>query len=496
MVMRTMRNNIAILQWMFVLLLIVFGLGLVLPSGNRDLATAAAIVDGAPVDGQRYSRIVQSSLDSQRQAQGGELSDGQSAEVRQTVLNGLIEEQLALAHADALGQKTSVEEFRQMVLNDPNFRDDKGNYDPTRYEQLLNQQAQQQGMDWKQAEANFQRSILLQKVRGFFNDQALLNPAEQAQAEAKFNRQVKVQAAVWDLARLKAVQPPTEEDVHAYYSENKQKWAKPAQVKLRQILVKTDFAMATATAEAKANSLLAKLKAGADFKTLAKAENTDTASKDNGGDLGWIGRDDLRDPLLASAAMRLKTGQLSDVIKTTEGYHILKAEDTKAGFEPTLENSKAKAKDELSTQRASRLAGEYAFQALNEVKKGSTLEAAAKAHQGAVVTAGWFGRDSEQALPALGKAPQFAQECLNLDKGEAPQSPTITDKATAFAIIIDEKAGPAPAKAEAAASRKREALALARNQKSNDLYKGWIKSLRDKAKIKDQVGALPETASK
>ncbi len=48
MVMRTMRNNIAILQWMFVLLLIVFGLGLVLPTGNRDLASAAAIVDGRP----------------------------------------------------------------------------------------------------------------------------------------------------------------------------------------------------------------------------------------------------------------------------------------------------------------------------------------------------------------------------------------------------------------------------------------------------------------
>ena len=87
MVMRTMRNNIGILQWMFVLLLIVFGLGLVLPSGSRELATAAAIVDGQPVDGQRYSRIVQSSLESQRQAQGGELSDGQSQEVRLSVLN-------------------------------------------------------------------------------------------------------------------------------------------------------------------------------------------------------------------------------------------------------------------------------------------------------------------------------------------------------------------------------------------------------------------------
>ncbi len=118
--------------------------------------------------------------------------------------------------------------------------------------------------------------------------------------------------------------------------------------------------MATATAKAKADGLLAKLKAGADFKALASTENSDASAKSNGGDLGWMSRDDLRDPQLGSAALLLKKGEISPVIQTSEGYHILKAEDRKNGFEPSFENSGAKAKDELAAKRASAQASQLA----------------------------------------------------------------------------------------------------------------------------------------
>jgi parvulin-like peptidyl-prolyl isomerase len=491
--MRTMRNNIGILKWMFVLLLIVFGIGLVMPSGNsRELASAAAVVNGQPVDGQHYSKVVQSRLESARQSQGGELSEGESLRIRRETLQDIIEEELALANAESLGQKSSQEEFRQAVLNDPSFRDQKsGQYDPHLYERLLNMQAQQQGMDWKESEAFFQRQMLLQKVHGFFNDQALLTPAEQAVAEAKLNRQVRANAAVWDIAKLKAGQKLTDEDVQVYYSENKQSWAKPEQLKLRQILVKTDFAMASATAKAKADGILAKLKAGSDFKTLAKTENADAAAKGNGGDLGWMTRDDLRDPLLGGEAFKLKPGQISGVVQTSEGFHILKAEERKAGFEPTLENSRAKAKDELAARRARSQASQFANLALAEVKKGSSLEAAAKAHQGNVTQTGWFGIDAEMALPALGKNPGFAHGMLSLDKGERPENPTVSEKAAAFAINTDEKAGSAPSKPADASARRRQALGLARSKKADELYKAWVGGLRNMAKIKDQSGVLP-----
>jgi hypothetical protein len=155
-----------------------------------------------------------------------------------------------------------------------------------------------------------------------------------------------------------------------------------------------------------------------------------------------------------------------------------------------MANSGAKAKEELAAKRAGTQASQFAHQALDEVKKGSTLEAAAKAHQGSVIVTGWFGRDSESALAALGKDPQFASSMLNLDKGEAPDQPLSNDKAAAFAVIIDEKAGPAPAKPEAVAARRRQALSLAQSKKADVLYKAWLAGLKKDAKIKDQIGVL------
>ena len=489
MVMRTMRNNIGILQWMFVLLLLVFGIGLVMPSGGRDLANAAAVVDGSPVSGTHYSKVVQSRLETERQNLGGDLSEGDSLRIRRSVLEDLIDEELALGHAGDLGQKGSEEEFREAVMNDPTFKDPKtGAYSPERYQQLLQMQAQQ-GMDWKEAEAAFQRGMLLQKVHNFFASQAVLSPAESAAAIAKFNRQVRSQAAVWDLAKLKAGQKLTDEEIHVYYSENKQHWAKPEQYKLRQILVKTDFAVSTTTAKAKAEGLLAKLEAGADFKAVAKAENADASSKENGGDLGWVTRDEM-DPMMGSEAARLKPGQLSGVITTSQGFHILKLEDKKAGFEPTLENSKAKAKDELAAKRASKEANQLAHQALAEVQKGASLEAAAKAHQGTVVTTGWYGRDSASPLSFLGKDTQFEEQQLSQDRGEAPKDPIVNEKAALFAVVIDEKPGPAPAKPADALARTKAALADARNDRADALYHAWLAGLRKEAKVKDQMGVL------
>jgi peptidyl-prolyl cis-trans isomerase D len=493
MVMRTMRANIGVLKWMFVLLLIVFGAGMVMPNGNsRELATAAALVNGKPVAGERYSRQLQARLESERQTQG-ELTEGESLRIRREVMDSLIDEQLALEHAETLGQKISAEEFRQAVLNDPGFRNEKGGFDAARYNQLLQMQAEQ-GMDWKAAEANFQRGMLLQKVRGFFATQALLTPAEQAAAVARLNRQVKAQVAVWDLARLKAGLKLTDEELKEYYSKNKPRWAKAEQMKLRQILVKVDLGGSTASAKAKAEGILAKVKAGGDFKALAKSENTDPDFKENAGDIGWVSRSDLRDPVLSAEAFKLKPGQVSGVIQGNDGFHIVKAEDRKAGFEPTFENSKGKAKEELSQQRASKLAGQLAAQALAEVKKGAKLETAARAHQGTVLNTGSFGRDDKKVVPALGEAPALAQALLSLNKGEVMEQVVSNDKGVAFGQITEERPGAAPSKAEAAEARAREALNEARGRKADQLFHGWLAGLRKDAKIKDQIGVLPVAA--
>ena len=251
-------------------------------------------------------------------------------------------------------------------MADPSLRDAQGRFDASRYQRVLQMQAEQ-GLSWQQVEDGFMRGMLLGKVRGFWASQAVLSPQELAAAAARYNRQVKVQALVWNLEGLRAKLQVSDDDVHAYYSENKKKWALPEQVKLRQILIRSDLATGVTGAKAKAAALLAKLKAGADFKALASTENADDSARKSGGELGWLSRGDLRDAALADAAFKLKAGQLSDVVQTSDGYAILKAEDRKAGFEPSFANSGAKALKDLGTQRAAKQGRSLAAQALAAV---------------------------------------------------------------------------------------------------------------------------------
>ena len=99
----------------------------------------------------------------------------------------------------------------------------------------------------------------------------------------------------------------------------------PEEVKVRHILIKVDpkaDAKTDAAAKQKAEDLLKQIKGGADFAALAKANSDDPGSKDAGGELGMIQRG-VTVPAFESAAFSLQPGQISDVIKTQFGYHIL-----------------------------------------------------------------------------------------------------------------------------------------------------------------------------
>lgn len=105
----------------------------------------------------------------------------------------------------------------------------------------------------------------------------------------------------------------SDEDAKKYYEANKDKFKEPEKVNISHILVEN---------EAEAKDILSKLKGGADFAALAKEKSKD-ASKDRGGELGLIAKGQTV-PEFEQAAFALQPGQISDVIKTQFGYHIIK----------------------------------------------------------------------------------------------------------------------------------------------------------------------------
>ena len=123
------------------------------------------------------------------------------------------------------------------------------------------------------------------------------------------------------------MQQPTQAQEQAYYEAHKQDFQQPEQIKLSEILVPTPADTndaAIAQAQAKADGIEAKLKAGGNFEELAKADSGGPTAA-QGGELGWIVKGQTV-PEFEKSAFSLQPGQTSGLIKTTYGYHIIQGE--------------------------------------------------------------------------------------------------------------------------------------------------------------------------
>ncbi|MDF2557465.1 MAG: PpiC-type peptidyl-prolyl cis-trans isomerase [Bacillales bacterium] len=125
----------------------------------------------------------------------------------------------------------------------------------------------------------------------------------------------------------------TDDEINAYYAKLK------PQIRASHILLET---------EEKANQILSRAKAGEDFAALAKENSVDTASATQGGDLGFFGQGQMV-PEFETAAYKLKSGEISQIVKTEHGYHIIKLTDTKEK-EP-IENMKEEIKRVISESK-------------------------------------------------------------------------------------------------------------------------------------------------
>lgn len=116
------------------------------------------------------------------------------------------------------------------------------------------------------------------------------------------------------------------QDVQAYYQENSEQFHEEESVHANHILILAlpDATPAQkATARAQATTILGQLRAGADFAQLAREHSQDPGTAPEGGDLGWVPRG-RTDPVFEAAAFSLKVAELSDVVETSYGFHVIK----------------------------------------------------------------------------------------------------------------------------------------------------------------------------
>ncbi|HVO76588.1 MAG TPA: peptidylprolyl isomerase, partial [Candidatus Bathyarchaeia archaeon] len=161
----------------------------------------------------------------------------------------------------------------------------------------------------------------------------------------------------------------TEQDARAFYDNNEKRFVQPERVHASHILigVNKDDADSTRTRKkADAQHILRELKKGADFADEARKYSTDP-NKAQGGDLGYFERGRMV-PEFEKAAFALKSGQMSGVVETPLGYHIIKVIDHAPASTVPFDQAKQNIEQYLGNQKKQQAITSY-FDSLRSVSK-------------------------------------------------------------------------------------------------------------------------------
>jgi peptidyl-prolyl cis-trans isomerase D len=458
-----MRRHKVWLQWSLVLVVLAFVIAYI-PSFVRGTGAdggstdTIAVVEGHEITSGEFRRTYTAQLQAYRSAYGGQMSDQllKQLGIEQQILQQMVDEQASLAEADRLGIQVSDDEVRQRIFAIPAFQENGHFIGDQRYQQLL--RLQRPPLAPSDFESGIRRSLTVEKLRASLTDWLSIADKELEQEYRRRNDKVKLAvisfpadkfrsqatatdqevAAYFDghtndfkipekrkiryllidieAMRAKVIVPPA--DVERAYNDNIDQYSTPDQVRASHILLKTE-GKDDAAVKAKADEILKQAKAGADFGELAKKNSEDEGSAKNGGDLDFFTRGRMV-PEFDAVAFTLQPGQISDVIKSQFGYHIIKVTDKKPGTRRTLADMRQQLTDQLGYERAQVQAGELAASLEKQISKAADLDKVAKAQGLAVQESGFFAKD--EPIMGLGPSPEAAARAFDMKIGDVSPS--------------------------------------------------------------------------
>jgi peptidyl-prolyl cis-trans isomerase D len=296
----------------------------------------------------------------------------------------------------------------------------------------------------------------------------------------------KVKYAVIDTTKLAGGVQVTRDELQAYYDQHRDQYRTPEQVKVSHILIKTPLAGAdgkvddkgVAEAQRRAEDLLKQLKQGANFEDLAKKYSEDSGSAKEGGSLGWIGRGRTV-PEFEKAAFSLPKGQMSDLVKSSYGFHIIRVDDKQDAHMKTLDEVKAEIEPILKQQKAQQVAQKEAEDLLQQAQKQS-LDAAAAAKSVPLATSDFFGR--KDVVPGLGPAPQFMDAVFAAADKSAPEMASTSQGFAVFQLL-----GIKPQSTPTFDEIRTKVEEQFKNERSNVLLTQKTQELSDRAKAEHDL---------
>jgi peptidyl-prolyl cis-trans isomerase D len=348
--------------------------------------TAVATVDGHGVTRAEWDDAHKRYIDQvRRQAPTMDIAQLETPQLRRDTLEGIVRERVLLAAAEHLQLYPTVNRMARLFDSDPQFAGLRGadgkinaevlamqGMSPAMFDQRLRQElATKQVLGAVTQTAPIQAAAAAAALDAYFqrrevqmerfdpaNYRAKINPADADldayykanEAQFKAPEQATIEYVVLDLETLSKGIAVPEADVRKSYDDNLAKFTEPEERRASHILIKADKDASSADkakAKAKAEELLAEVRKNpALFAELAKKNSEDPGSASRGGDLDFFGRGAMVKPF-EDTVFALKKGEISNVVATDFGFHIMTLTDLRGGSSKPFEAVKAEVEADL-----------------------------------------------------------------------------------------------------------------------------------------------------
>ena len=480
-----MRDRKNWLKWSLVIIIVAF-VGFYAQDFADTTTTPGAApndivaqIEGRAITTETFRRVYYQQIQSYQAAYGGNIDEQvlRQLGIDRQILEQLIDEQAALVEAARLNLTVNDIEIRERVTSLPGLQEDGVFIGEVRYRELL--RSQLPPLTTPQFEESIRDSLLLEKLEGVLTQWIDISEDEVREEYRLRTEKVKLDivtfspddyktdvtvtdtelaehlnnnAATYEIPdkrkirflaieaeSLRAEINVTPQEVETYYNTNLPQYSTPEQIRASHILFNSEGADEVAL-RTKAESVLAEARAGADFADLAEQHSDDTGSASLGGDLNYFGRGQMV-PAFETAAFSLMPGEISDLVQTDFGLHIIKVVDKQEAFNRPLDEVRDQIADQLQWQRALDRASSVATELSNTLAGPDDLDRVALERGWEVKESNFFGRS--EPIEGLGMAPGVASAAFEFTAGEVG-GPLQTASGQVFLTVIDQQDAYAP----------------------------------------------------
>ncbi len=454
-----MRRHRNWLKWsliMVCLAFVVFYIPDFLAPPTTDLAAtdSVAVVAGREITGTEFRRAYLAQLNAYRAAGGPGMSEQllRQLGIDQQVLQQMVDERAALAEAERLGIRVTDEEVRQRILMLPGFQENGAFIGEPRYLQIL--AVQNPPISPAEFEESLRRALAVDKLRATVTDWLSISSEEAEREFRRRNERARLAIVPFSIDSFRPDVSATDEDVAAHYdahredfrigerrqiryvlvdleriregivvpdvdierayNENYDQYSSPDEIRASHILLRTE-GKDPAAVRAQAEDILKEARADADFAELARKYSEDQASAAQGGDLDFFGRGTMV-PEFDTAAFALQEGEISDVVATDFGVHIIKLTERRPGTSRSIDEVRPELMERLSMERARDQANTLADRFAAEATTPQALASVAAATGQALVESELFGRNGP--IAGIGPAPEVNAAVFELSEGQ------------------------------------------------------------------------------